>query len=113
MYIPINNFFTVYILLANKTRNSLFANNYLHIYIIYGDRAIIGFVSFAANLLTDQQMAPRSASETVRPKKSYFSSACEYVKLPFSLRVPKTYIKEIRIQLHKAGHNPEPDFILV
>jgi hypothetical protein len=24
-----------------------------------------------------------------RPKKSYFSSACEYVKLPFSLRVPK------------------------
>jgi hypothetical protein len=52
-----------------------------------------------------------------RPKKSFFSSACEYVKLPFSLRVPKTYtylyIKEIRIQLHKAGHNPEPDFILV
>jgi hypothetical protein len=28
-------------------------------------------------------MAPRSASEKVRPKKSYFSSACEYVKLPF------------------------------
>jgi hypothetical protein len=24
-----------------------------------------------------------------RPKKSYFSSACEYVKLPFSLKVPK------------------------
>jgi hypothetical protein len=34
-------------------------------------------------------MAPLSASEKVRPKKSYFSSACEYVKLPFSLRVPK------------------------
>jgi hypothetical protein len=33
-------------------------------------------------------MAPRSASEKVRPKKIYFSSACEYVKLPFS-RVPK------------------------
>jgi hypothetical protein len=27
-----------------------------------------------------------------RPKKSYFSSACEYVKLPFSLRVPKIII---------------------
>jgi hypothetical protein len=34
-------------------------------------------------------MAPRSASEKVRPKKSYLSSACEYVKLPFSLKVPK------------------------
>jgi hypothetical protein len=31
----------------------------------------------------------------VRPKKSYFSSAWEYVKLPFSLRVPKkSYITE-------------------
>jgi hypothetical protein len=37
-------------------------------------------------------MAPRSASEKVRPKKSYFSSACEYVKLSFSLRVPKKEI---------------------
>jgi hypothetical protein len=34
-------------------------------------------------------MAPRSASEKVGPKKSYFSTACEYVKLPFSLRVTK------------------------
>jgi hypothetical protein len=34
-------------------------------------------------------MAPRSASEKVRPKKSYFSSAWEYVKLPFSLKVLK------------------------
>jgi hypothetical protein len=34
-------------------------------------------------------MTPRSASEKVRPKKSYFSSACEYVKLPFSFSVPK------------------------
>jgi hypothetical protein len=37
-------------------------------------------------------MAPCSASEKVRPKKSYFSSACEYVKLPFSLKVPKKNI---------------------
>jgi hypothetical protein len=37
---------------------------------IYGDRTIVGFVGF------DQQMAPWSA-----PEKSYFSSACEYVKL--------------------------------
>jgi hypothetical protein len=36
-----------------------------------------GFVAFVANLLN------------VRPKKSYFSSVYEYVKLPFSLRVPK------------------------
>jgi hypothetical protein len=35
-------------------------------------------------------MAPRLVFEKARPKKSYFSSACEYVKLPFSLRVPKT-----------------------
>jgi hypothetical protein len=34
-------------------------------------------------------MAPRSASEKARPKKSYFSSACEYVKSPFSLKVSK------------------------
>jgi hypothetical protein len=40
---------------------------------------------------TDQQMAPWSASEEVRPKKSYFSSACEYVKLPVSLRAPKNF----------------------
>jgi hypothetical protein len=34
-------------------------------------------------------MALRLAYEKVRPKKSYFSSAWEYVKLPFSLRVAK------------------------
>jgi hypothetical protein len=38
---------------------------------------------------TDKQMVPRSASKKVHPRKSYFSSACEYVKLPCSLRVPK------------------------
>jgi hypothetical protein len=37
-------------------------------------------------------MAPRSASEKVRTKKSYFSSAWEYVTLPFSLRLPKNQI---------------------
>jgi hypothetical protein len=42
-------------------------------------------------------MAPRPASEKVRPKKSYFSSACEYVKLPFSSRVPKKSL--IRLML--------------
>jgi hypothetical protein len=31
----------------------------------------------------------KSAAENGRPKKSNFSSAWEYVKLPFSLRVPK------------------------
>jgi hypothetical protein len=54
--------------LANKTRNLLF------------DRTIIiGFVRFVANLLN---RPTDGASEKVRPKKSYFSSACEYEKLP-------------------------------
>jgi hypothetical protein len=53
-------------------------------YIIYGDRTIIGFVGFVANLLNRKQRAPRSASQKVRPKKSYFSPACE-----FSLRALK------------------------
>jgi hypothetical protein len=45
-------FFIVHICyeLANKNRNLLFAIHLL-IYIIYGDRAIIGFVGFLANLL--------------------------------------------------------------
>jgi hypothetical protein len=34
-------------------------------------------------------MAPRSMVRKVRPKKSYFLSAWEYVKLPILLRVPK------------------------
>jgi hypothetical protein len=42
---------------------------------------IIGFVDFVANLLN------RATDDATvrRPKKSNFSSACEYVKLPFSL----------------------------
>jgi hypothetical protein len=46
--------------LPNKTRNLLFAIctiNYLHIYIIYGDRAIIGFVDFVANRPTERHTA--------------------------------------------------------
>jgi hypothetical protein len=39
------------------------------------------------------------ASEKVRPKKSYFLSAWEYVKLPFSLRVPKNLIKRLEINV--------------
>jgi hypothetical protein len=34
----------------------------------------------------------KSAFEKVRPKKSYFLPAWEYVKLPFLLTVPKKYI---------------------
>jgi hypothetical protein len=43
-------------------------------------------------------------SEKVHPKKSYFSSTCEYVKLFFSLRVPKIvyYDKFIRKPLKHA-----------
>jgi hypothetical protein len=61
---------------------------YLQYNYLFTQFMVIGFV---ASLHTDQQMAPRSASEKVRPKKSYFTSACEYVKLPFSLRVPKKF----------------------
>jgi hypothetical protein len=49
---------------------------------------IIGFVDFVvANLLN------RATDDATvhRPKKSNFSSACEYVKLPFSL-----FIKGVR-----------------
>jgi hypothetical protein len=43
------------------------------------------------SVLSVSLLTPRSAQK-VRPKKSYFSSACEYVKLPSSLRVPKNSI---------------------
>jgi hypothetical protein len=45
-------------------------------------------------------MVSRSASEKVRPKKSYFSSACEYVKLPFSLSVPKKMLHHFYYHFH-------------
>jgi hypothetical protein len=38
------------------------------------------------NLTTKQTKRWRHGQ---RPKKGYFSSACESVKIPFSLRVPK------------------------
>jgi hypothetical protein len=43
---------------------------------------LVGFVLSLLNRPTD----PRSMIRKVRPKKSYFLSAWEYVKLPFSLR---------------------------
>jgi hypothetical protein len=61
---------------------------YKLIYIIYGNRTIIGFVGFVANLLN----RPNRWRHGQRPKKSYFSSASEYVKLPFSLKVGKKLI---------------------
>jgi hypothetical protein len=51
-------------------------------------------------------MAPRPAFEKVRPKKSYFSSACEYVKLPFSLRVPKKLIEIKSSSTVTTVHSP-------
>jgi hypothetical protein len=68
-----NFFYNFCYQLANKTRNLLFAIQlcmYLPTYLHY----------------------LWSAPEKVRPKKNYFSSVCEYVKLPFSLRVPKNNI---------------------
>jgi hypothetical protein len=43
-------FYSIFYQLANQTRNLLFAIQLL-IYIIYGDKTIIGFVGFVANLL--------------------------------------------------------------
>jgi hypothetical protein len=66
---------TIFLYLANKTRNLLFARQLL-IYIIYGDRTIIGFVGFVANLLN----ISTDGATVTHPKKSYFSSACEYLR---------------------------------
>jgi hypothetical protein len=68
MYIFINTylltfFYSICYQLANKTRNLL-------IYIIYGDRTIIGFVGFVANLLkkqTDGAMVSVRKRITFRP----------------------------------------------
>jgi hypothetical protein len=59
----------------------------LLIYIIYGSRTILGFVGFVANLLNRATDGVRKSAS----KKSYFSSVCEYVKLLFSLMVPKKF----------------------
>jgi hypothetical protein len=79
----INNFFIVDICyqLVNKTRNLLFAIQLL-IYIICGDRTIIGFLD---NLLNRPTYGATVSVRKIVP----FSSACEYVKLPFLLRMPK------------------------
>jgi hypothetical protein len=54
----------------------------------------MGFVSFVANLLNGPTDGEWSASE-----KEFFSSACEYVKLPFSLRVlTKSFVSCLVIQ---------------
>jgi hypothetical protein len=45
---------------------------------------VTGFVGLVVNLLQSNRWRHGQ-----RPKKSYFSSACEYVKLLFSLRVLK------------------------
>jgi hypothetical protein len=68
--------------LVNKTRNLLFAIQLSTIYIIYGDRTIIGFVGFVANLLTD------GATVSVR-KGASGKELLFVVKLPFLLRMPK------------------------
>jgi hypothetical protein len=79
------------ILVDTPQRRITICNMITYLHNLWDRTIIIGFVGFV--VLTyeiDQQMTPRSASEKVRPKKSYFSPACEYVKLSFPLRVPKT-----------------------
>jgi hypothetical protein len=67
----------------------------LHTYIIYGDRTIIfiDFVGFVTNLLnTPTDGATVSVQKSVSEKALLFVRFCEYIKLPFLLRVPKKYV---------------------
>jgi hypothetical protein len=84
--IHINNFFnTICYQLANKTRNLLLAKQLL-IYIIYDDKTTIGFVGFVANLLN---RSTDCATVSVRKRVTFRPFVSRYLKLPFSLRVPK------------------------
>jgi hypothetical protein len=76
-----------------RCRNLCFFRKFIHLFSV----GLLGFVGFVVNLLnrpTDGATVRvlKSACEKVRPKKSYFLSEWEYVKLPFSLRVPKNLI---------------------
>jgi hypothetical protein len=99
-----NNFFNIiFYQLANKTRNLLFAIQLL-IYVIYGDRTnIIGWVGFVVNILNrPTDVATVQRPKKCVPKKNYFSSAFDNVKLPFSLGTPK---KDVLLLLdNKMGH---------
>jgi hypothetical protein len=71
---------------------------YFLIYIIYGDRTIIGFVGFIANLLnrlTDGATVSVRKRDTFRPLVS--------VKLPFLLRVPKKMFTQMTISERYDG----------
>jgi hypothetical protein len=46
-------------------------------------------LNLASEKVCPKKCVRKIAFEKVRSKKSYFSSAYEYVKLPFSLRVPR------------------------
>jgi hypothetical protein len=69
---------------------------------------LLGFIGFVVNLLNRPTEGAtvhvlKSTYEKVRPKKSYFLSASENVKLPFSLRVPKKVI--VKLALHETMRN--------
>jgi hypothetical protein len=67
LLIHINDFFIIiFYQLANKTRNLLFSTHLL-IYIIYGDRAIIGFVANLLNRPTDGATVSVRKSVLFRP----------------------------------------------
>jgi hypothetical protein len=77
---------------------------------------IIGFVGFVGNLVN----TPTDGATVSVQKKSYFSSACEYVKLPFSLRVPKKSINKIKRYIHfwstvknSVSYNAKPHMVLL
>jgi hypothetical protein len=51
-----------------------------------------GFIGFVANVLNRRTDGGTVSVRKSASEKELFSSACEYVKLQFSLRVPKNRI---------------------
>jgi hypothetical protein len=76
---------------------------------------LLGFVAFVVNLLnspTDGATVSvrKSVYKKVRPKKSYFSSPWEYVKLLFSLKVPKKM--QMQNEMNHVSNSTE-EFVVV
>jgi hypothetical protein len=87
LYLPFSNrqiYYVLTIFLIVFVISLTKLETYYVYFTINDDKAIIGFVGFIPNLLNR-----RTDGITISVRKSYFSFAYEYVKLPFSLRVPK------------------------
>jgi hypothetical protein len=64
----------------------------------------VGFVGFVVNLLN----RPTNGAMVQRPKKNYFSSAFEKVKLPLSFWAPKKILMKVQplVQITKLLSKP-------